>query len=380
MDKPKLIKTSTVAVSLDLLLKGQLEYLNKYFEVIGVSSPDYSLTIINNREGIKTIPLSIKRKISLLSDLVSLWKLYKIFKKEKPQIIHSITPKAGLLSMTAGFFARVPIRMHTFTGLVFPTRTGFMQKLLINMDRLLCLFATHIYPEGYGVRNDLINYKITKKPLKILANGNINGIDTSHFDPKCYKEAVKRKLKDKLGIKESDSVFCFIGRLVGDKGINELITAFKNISQSNSKLLLVGDEEVTLDPLQEETRNEIQNNPNIITTGWVEDVRQYLAISAIFVFPSYREGMPNVVLQAGAMGLPQIVTNINGSNEIIIDNENGLIIPVKDAEALYVAMQELLINNSLRNKFATNARELIVNRFNQQVVWEALLAEYMSLL
>ena len=150
----KLIRTATVPISLNVLLKGQLQFLNKNFDVIAISGHDEHLLEVENREGIKTISVAFERQIAPFKDLVSLFKLYKVLKKEKPFIIHSITPKAGLLSMIAGYFANVPIRMHTFTGLVFPTRTGFMQQLLIAMDKILCHFATHIYPEGNGVKND----------------------------------------------------------------------------------------------------------------------------------------------------------------------------------------------------------------------------------
>src|SRR5690606_35774476 len=244
----------------------------------------------------------------------------------KPTIVHSITPKAGLLTMLAGKMAGVPIRMHTFTGLIFPTRTGVMQKLLIKMDQLLCWAATNIYPEGNGVKKDLINYKITSKPLKILANGNVNGIDLEYFSKKNISIDQQNQLKQDLQIAENDFVFVFVGRLVGDKGINELVQAFQNLETRNQesaslvsnlealvpspqslvsskvpKLLLVGPLESDLDPLKEETLKEITNNPNIISVGFQKDVRPYFAIANALVFPSYREGFPNVVMQAGAM-------------------------------------------------------------------------------
>jgi hypothetical protein len=158
LSNPKLIRTSTVAISLDYLLKGQLSFLQNYYEVIAVSGNDIHLEEVAQREKVKTISVVMQRNISPLKDLLSLWNLYVLFKKEKPLIVHSITPKAGLLTMTAGFFAGVPIRIHTFTGLIFPSKTGFLKRLLIIMDKLLCKFATHIYPEGNGVKQDLINF------------------------------------------------------------------------------------------------------------------------------------------------------------------------------------------------------------------------------
>lgn len=249
-----------------------------------------------------------------------------------------MTPKAGLLSMLAAKMARVPIRLHTFTGLIFPTRTGLMQKLLIRMDQLLCWAATNIYPEGNGVKQDLIDYKITSKPLKVIANGNVNGIDLNHFDSTVITDEKKRVLRESLNIGEDDFVFIFVGRMVGDKGINELVSAFTQMECQKSKLLLVGSYESELDPLLPEALREIDNNPNIIATGFQSDVRPYFAISDALAFPSYREGFPNVVMQAGAMGLPSIVTDINGCNEIIEEGTNGIIIPPKDVIALKNAM------------------------------------------
>ena len=333
----KLIRTATVSLSLDILLKGQLQFLSQNFDVVAISGQDEHLIEVEKREKVKTIAVTFERKIAPFNDLVSLFKLYRVFKKEKPFIVHSITPKAGLLSMIAGYFAKVPIRIHTFTGLVFPTRTGLMQQLLIVMDKVLCLFATHIYPEGNGVKNDLMDYKITKKALKIIANGNINGIDCDYFNTNHFSETTKQSLKAALKVDPNDFVFIFVGRLVKDKGINELITAFVRFSETNKqvKLLLVGPFEQHLNPINDSTLQKIKENSTIISVGYQNDVRPYYAISDCLVFPSYREGFPNVVLQAGAMNLPCIVTNINGSNEIITNNENGLIIEVKNENAIF---------------------------------------------
>lgn len=376
--KPKLIRTSTVAMSLDLLLKGQLAFLNEYFNVIAVSGEDYHLLQVIEREKVNTVSISIKREISILHDLISLVKLYLLFKKEQPLIVHSITPKAGLLSMVAAYFAGVPIRIHTFTGLIFPSKTGVMKRLLITMDRILCKFATHIYPEGQGVKTDLLRFKITTKPLKVLANGNINGIDLEYFNSENIPKKTLQELRISFGIEPNDFVFIFIGRLVTDKGINELIAAFSKLSKvkNNIKLLLVGPLEKEKNPISKEALFEIQHNSKIISTGYQDEVRDYFALANVLVFPSYREGFPNVVLQAGAMGLPSIVSNINGCNEIIINNYNGIIIPIKNEITIFDAMQLLLEDEMIYHSLQSNARLSIENRYNQQLVWKALLEEY----
>ena len=327
----KLFRISTIPLSLNVLLKGQLSFLRAYYDVTAVSGAGKDLDEVREREGVKIHGISVERQISPVKDFVSLWKLYRFFKKEKPDIVHSITPKAGLLSMIAAKLAGVPVRMHTFTGLIFPTKRGVMQKLLILMDKILCYFATHIYPEGMGVKNDLITYKITKKPLKVLANGNVNGIDSFFFDRSLFGDNDNKVLRSHLEIEADNFIFIFVGRLVGDKGINELVQAFKQLQVEKNgkrpKLLLVGPLETELDPLSPQSLREIENNSAILNVGYQDDVRPYFAIADALVFPSYREGFPNVVLQAGAMELPAIVSDINGCNEIIISGENGLIIP-----------------------------------------------------
>ena len=378
--KTKLIRTSTVPESLYSLLKGQLQFLSQYYEIIGISSKGTFLDETSKRESVKVIGVAMVRGISPFNDLISLIGLYIQFRKEKPTIVHSITPKAGLLSMLAAKTAGVPIRMHTFTGLIFPTRTGAMQKLLIKMDQLLCWAATNIYPEGSGVKNDLISFNITSKPLKVLANGNVNGIDTHHFTPVQVSAEKQALLKHDLGIQPNDFVFIFVGRLVGDKGINELVEAFVQLPTPNTKLLLVGPFESELDPLQPETLKVIETHPNIISVGFQSDVRPYFAVSDCLVFPSYREGFPNVVMQAGAMELPSIVTDINGCNEIIIEGENGTIIPVKNIEAIKTAMQKMMNNKEFYLKLKENARPMIQSRYEQSVVWNALLEEYQMLI
>ncbi|WP_417558874.1 glycosyltransferase family 4 protein [Mesoflavibacter zeaxanthinifaciens] len=380
--KVKIIRTSTIALSLDVLLKGQLAFLNKHYNIVAVSGQDIHLETVLEREKVKTIAVEMQRNISPIKDLISLVRLYIVFKNEQPSIVHSITPKAGLLTMLAGRLAGVPIRIHTFTGLIFPSKTGFLQKLLINMDRLLCWAATTIIPEGNGVKEDLRAYKITKKPLKVLANGNVNGINTAHFNPTRFTTEQKQRLREALNIQEKDFVFIFVGRLVADKGINELVKAFKLISADNKniRLLLVGPLETELDPLEQETLQEIETNPNIVAVGYQNDVRPYFAISNALVFPSYREGFPNVVMQAGAMGLPAIVSNINGCNEIIKDRENGVIIPVKNTAAIEEVMSQFLEDTEFVSELKLKARPLIVERYEQSKVWSALLDEYNHLL
>jgi glycosyltransferase involved in cell wall biosynthesis len=322
------------------------------------------------------------RHISLKQDLTSLWRLYRYFKKEKPDIIHSITPKAGLLSMLAGLLAGVPIRMHTFTGLIFPHREGYMKHTLIMMDKLLCKCATNVYPEGNGVKQDLIKHKITKKPLKVIAHGNINGVDIDYYHPEAISEEAKNQLRDSLQIKKEDFVFVFVGRLVIDKGIRELVKAFDNLSKNhkNIKLILVGPKENANNPKKREMFQTIYNNENIITVGFQEDVRPYFAISDVLVLPSYREGFPNVALQAGAMGLPCIVSDISGCNEIISQEVNGRLVPCKNTVQLQEAMQTMIEKPYQVLDLQKNARKIVVESFDKELIWKEVEKEYMRIL
>lgn len=373
----KLFRISTIPTSLETLLKGQLKMLSEYYEVVAVSSPGEKMKVLEEREGVRTVSIPMERRISLVKDFISLLRLIVLFAKERPDMVHSITPKAGLLSMLAAWITRVPVRMHTFTGLVFPTATGKMQKLLIAMDRLTCFCATHINPEGEGVKRDLVNYNITSRPLHIIANGNVNGIDLEYFDktPEVVEKACSYK-------KEGTFTFCFVGRMVRDKGINELVHSFLRLYQKDERvrLLLVGPFEKELDPVLPEVEEHILHHPGICYMGYQNDVRPFLVASDALVFPSYREGFPNVVIQAGAMRLPAIVTDINGCNEIVLPDLNGVIIPSKDEQALYESMKYFASHPVEVEKMAANARPLIASRYEQRIVWNALLDEYKSII
>lgn len=367
----KLVRTSTVPGSLETFCKGLLKELQaEGYEVVAVSAPGDTLSEIREREGVRTVEVPMERRISPLKDLRSLWRMIRVFRKEKPDMVHSITPKAGLLSMIAAKICGIPVRVHTFTGLVFPTATGLKQKVLIMTDRLTCACASHIIPEGEGVKKDLVDYKITKKPLKVLGYGNIRGIDLEY-----YKTDISEVQQEASRIRKPDVfTFIFIGRLVRDKGINELVKAFVRLNREKPKtrLILVGSEEQNIDPLDIMTIDAVKENDSIEAVGRQSDVRPWLAASDALVFPSYREGFPNVVIEAGAMGLPSIVTDINGSREIIIDGKNGIIIPSKDEDALYNAMKRFVDNPEDVANLAKEARPLIASRFEQGFVRQCL--------
>lgn len=377
----KLIRITTVPVSLKILLKGQHRFMSENgYEVIGVSNEGKELHDVHENEGVRVVALEMTRTISPIKDIKALWSFYRLCKKEKPLMVHSHTPKAGIVGMLGARLAGVPIRLHTVAGLPLMEATGVKRSVLNFVERLTYSCANMVYPNSKGLYDFILKKRFANKgKLKVIADGSSNGIDTGFFSPQQITLEQQNQLRDELNISASDFVFVFVGRLVKDKGINELVSAFSKLEGNNVKLLLVGPFEEELDPLLPETLNEINSNENIISVGWQSDVRPYFAISDALVFPSYREGFPNVVMQAGAMGIPSIVTNINGCNEIIIDNENGVIIPPKNEKRLYDAMLLFLNNPNEVERMANNSRKLIVGRYEQSVVWNALLEEYRRL-
>ncbi len=374
-----IIRAATIPQSLDSFCKGMLKELSRDYYVIALSSPGESLEVIRNREDVRTIAVPMARHISLLKDLRSLYQLIKVFRREKPDMVHSMTPKAGLLCMMAAWWTKVPVRVHTFTGLVFPTSRGLKRLVLKSTDRLTCACATHIIPEGEGVKNDLITNRITKKPLKVLGFGNVRGVDMKFYDrtPDVMEKAAL--LRDELTF-----TFLFVGRIVQDKGINELVEAFVRLNQEfpNIRLALVGPYEDELDPISQKTRDVIASLNSIHAVGNQSgtDLLAYYAASDCFILPSYREGFPNVVLEAGALGLPCIVTNINGSREIIIDGFNGLVVPPRDADSLYNAMKQMMIDSDKRERMASVSRSHIAQHFEQSFVRNCLYEYYREIL
>ena len=383
----KLIRITTVPLSLKVLLKGQLRFMaSNGFDVKGVSSEGEELREVHENEGIAVEAITMSRKITPFQDLKSLWEMWNFLRKEKPQIVHTHTPKAGIIGMLAARLAGVPHRLHTVAGLPLMEAIGTKRKILNFVEKLTYSSATRVYPNSKGLYDFILQNNFTQSnKLKIIANGSSNGIDTTFFSPDQVTELERVTLREKLNIQPDNFVFVFVGRIVSDKGINELIKAFSQLQAVENKptgikLLLVGGLENDLDPLNPETLAEINQNKDIISVGFQQDVRSFFAIADALVFPSYREGFPNVVMQAGAMGLPSIVSDINGCNEIIIEGENGLIIPPKNVEKLKEKMLTLAKDKNLYTKLKGNSRRMIENRYEQSVVWNALLEEYEGLL
>lgn len=381
MTKPTLVRITTVPLSLEKLLTGQLYFMSSFYNVIAVSSDKERLKKYGEHEKVAVFSLEMTRQITPLQDILAVIKLFFFLKKTKPFIVHTHTPKAGIVGMLAAKLAGVQHRLHTVAGMPLLEQVGFKRIILDFVEKLTYSCATKVYPNSFKMKDIIIQNKYCPaNKVKVLANGSSNGIDTSYFDVSHFSEKYLVNLKQELGILPNDFVFVFVGRLVSDKGINELIGAFIEIQNQvkDVKLILAGPYEPELDPLNDSTNYQIETNKSILTVGYQLDVRPYFAISNGLVFPSYREGFPNVVLQAGAMGLPSIVSDINGCNEIIKHKENGLVIAVKNQKAIFDSMLEFIENKEKLIQMKQKARELIVSRFDQQFMWQSILEEYRS--
>jgi glycosyltransferase involved in cell wall biosynthesis len=380
----RLLRITTVPISLKLLLAGQPRFFMAHgFDVLTVSADGPEVERLK-KDGVAHLSVPMTRRITPLNDFISLLRLIGVIRKFRPQIVHTHTPKAGLLGMLAAYICRVPVRMHTVAGLPLMEAKGWKRKLLMLTEKITYTCATNVYPNSTGLKDFIEDNVSTNTPIKIIGKGSTNGIDTSFFSKTTEIDEEGKALRLKFGFKPDNIVFSFVGRIVKDKGIGELLTAFRTLKSTaigeSLKLLLIGPFEQDLDPLDKNDYEFLHQHPDIVLAGFQHDIRPFVAASDIFVFPSYREGFPNVVMQACCLEVPCIVSDINGCNEIISREQTGLIVPTKDATALAAAMHRLATDSVLRNTFAGKTRRFVVENFDQQFVWGELLKEYERLL
>jgi len=344
------------------------------------------------KEGVEHFVVPFTRKITPLRDLQCLILLVSIIRKIKPDIIHTHTPKAGLLGMMAGRICGVPVRMHTVAGLPLMVTSGLKRTLLEMTERFTYASAHKVLPNSKGLETFMVKeLNISQNKIRLIGKGSSNGIDTSYFKSTQELRTKAEITRQQYGIKPNDLVFCFIGRIVKDKGIIELVSAFKRVadeikndpgSRGNARklfLMMIGPFEEELDPLPPDVMRFLREDIRVILAGFQDDVRPGLIASDIFVFPSYREGFPNVVMQASLLEVPSIVSDINGCNEIIEHNVTGLIVPPKDERKLADAMLKLAINPDLRRSLAGAAHRYVSMHYDRMAIWEAIRKEYESL-
>ena len=375
----KLIRIVTVPMSFRFLLWGQLKWMKAHFDLIAVSSPDPDLEIVRSENDIPTVGIPMTRKISPFSDLVSLVRMIYLFLKERPDIVHTHTPKAGLIGMVAAFITRVPVRIHTVAGMPLMSAGPAKRRLLRMIEWLTYACSTVTLPNSKGLYTyirDTLHIRLPQ--VQFLEPGSSSGIDLDYFDRTPAVMEIASILKASAAF-SGDFVFVFAGRLVKDKGIEELAQAFQrlNADYPQTRLVVVGGFDSGLNPISAETRQVLETHSHIHLAGHTSDVRPFLAASSALVLPSYREGLPQIVLQGCAMGLPCIVTRIMGCEDLITEGENGFLIPVKSSESLYAAMKKMIENKHLYAAMQANARPSI-QRFRCDSVWEGILHVYQT--
>lgn len=381
---PKLIRVTTVPIALKYLLAGQMHYMKENgFEVIMVSADGEGREDVIQQEGCEHYIISMTRKITPFADLRSLWKLYRFFKKEKPDIVHSHTPKAGLLSMLAAKWAGVQIRVHTIAGLRFMTSKGSTRRILVTMEKLTAKYATHVWPNSFSLMNEIRKNKlVSPQKLEVIGLGSSNGINLSRFSSNTLQQDRLQKIKELIHYDEQLTYFLCVGRIVQDKGIDELLKAFTRLYEKNNRirLILVGTFENELDPVSHETGESLKNHPGIILTGWRDDVEYFMHISFALLHPSHREGFPNVLLQAGAMLCPVICSRIAGNVDVVEHEITGLLFEAKNENELFQQLEKALINPQVLKQYAKNLRLKIEQYFDQSALHAQLRKKYLELL
>ncbi len=373
----KFFFVTTIATSLNFF-KGQYQLLSEDFDITAIASHKDDLIKIGEDNGIKTHYIPMEREISLFKDFYSLICFICYFIKERPYIVHGNTPKGSLLSMIAAWVTRVPVRIYMCHGLRYQGCGGFKRKLLMFMERISCRCATEVMCVSNGIKEVLIEDKITNKEPVVIWNGSVRGIDTIKFNPDNFKD--NSNLKQQYNLNENDFILTFVGRIVKDKGINELVEAV-NILHSkyaNIKLLLIGKFENTGNPVSDITKRIIDESDFIITTGPQSNIASFLSITDLFVFPSYREGFGLSLMEAGAMGVPSIASNIPGCNEVVIDGKTGILIPSHSSQAIIESIENLYNDKELLNYIKSNCRNSIIERYEQKKLWQYYKEHYLS--
>lgn len=380
----KLVHVTTIPITLWAFFGGQIGYMKaRGFEVHAISSPGDKLDRFAQREQVPVCAVQMPRGITPFRDLVALFQLWRHFRKIRPQIVHSHTPKGGLLGMLAAWLARVPVRIYHLHGLRWVTCAGLKRKILMWTEKIACRLAHRVLCVSPSVRQVAVQVRLCPaEKVKVLINGSTNGVDAIHrFNPKKVSAMGRAQAREQWGIHDGSIVVGFVGRVVRDKGVEELATAWSVLRDEFPKLhmLLVGPFE-TEDPISGKTEQLLRSDVRMHLTGMQEDMPPLYAAMDILVLPTYREGFPVVPLEAAAMGLPVIGTTAVGCVDAVEDNVTGTLVPPRDPQALAGAIATYVRDPDLRRRHGQAARERALRDFRPEPIWEALYQEYVRLL
>jgi glycosyltransferase involved in cell wall biosynthesis len=370
-------------MALRYLLPGQMLFMsNNGFDVLMISADGKELSEVIDKEQCRHLIVPMTRKITPFTDLKCLFRLINIIRREKPGIVHTHTPKAGLLGMLAAKLCGVKVRIHTVAGLPLMVEKGFKYRLLKFIEKLTYAAANHVWPNSNSLMQFISSHKLCKTAkLHIIAKGSTNGIDVNRFSEMSLDEHLINDIKAQIAYAAQYTYLLCIGRLVKDKGLVELVHVFKQLQKNNEnlRLILVGEYEDTLDPLPESTLHEITRNPSIIHIKWSNRVEYFMHLAHFFVFPSHREGFPNVLLQAGAMGLPVICSHIAGNIDIITNNETGLIFESANEQQMLKLLQYALLHPQHMQAMAKKLQQQVRENYRQENIWQNMLEAYKTL-
>ncbi len=381
--KLRVARVSTVPFFVLTQLSSQIRTLKSLGADITVVASDDELSAkISELQDVAFMPINISRSISPVSDLVSLFRLYRAFRNCHFDIIHSTTPKAGLLCAIAGFLSCTPVRIHTFTGQPWVTMTGIKRGILKCCDKIIGALNTHCYTDSQSQREFLVDQKIvTSNKLTVVGGGSLAGVDLARFNKSRYSLENNVSLKQGLKIAEEARVILFVGRITQDKGIQELIDAFQIIGLNDDTLhlILVGPFEENGESIVESVAGSAVSN-RIHSVGFSDEPEKYMAISDVLCLPSYREGFGTVVIEAAAMGLPTVGTNIYGLSDAVVDGVTGVLVPPKSSPALAKSLAKILSDDRARLSMADNAFARANADFDSVKCATLLLNEYKRLL
>lgn len=375
---PRICIVVAAPLTLKAFMLGHLKAMARIAEVTAVADFSTEDESFPWPEGITRVAIPIERPIASRADLVALLALFRLFRQQRFDLVHSITPKAGLLAMLAGWLARVPLRLHSFTGQVWVTRAGLMRILLKGADRLIARLATQVLADSASQREFLIAQGIVTAPKSaVLAGGSICGVDTARFRPDA---TARERIRRIHGIPPGAVVFLYLGRINRDKGLLDLARAFAEAGarHADAHLLLVGPDEGNLRAAL--TRVAAACAAKMHSVDLTDRPQDYFAAADVFCLPSYREGFGTTIIEAAAAGVPSIGSRIYGITDAIAEGETGLLFEAGNVQQLALSMCTLAGDASLRVRMGQRARERVLRDFSSAVVTAALLEYYKKLL